>query len=94
MHDGRQRMRRLPEERGQLRFQRERHVVRTVGIMVWAVRNGCRSRLLFIREPITAQRYVQEVLEPILSYIRQGAELQIPFSNKMMPHRKGFFKVS
>jgi hypothetical protein len=56
---------------------------------------GSLSHLLFIRESTTAQQYVQEVLEPVVApYIRQGAELQIPFSNKMMPRRKGFFKVS
>jgi hypothetical protein len=79
------------------RYSRTRacHVVRTVGIMVWAVRYGSLSPLLFIRESTTAQRYVQEVLDPVVApYIRQGAELQTPFSNKMMPRRKGFFKVS
>jgi hypothetical protein len=44
--------------------------------MVWGVIvYGSRSCLLFIRRSMTAQRYVQEVLQPVVvPYIRQGAD--------------------
>jgi hypothetical protein len=76
MNNSRQRVQCLHGERRQLRFQRERHVERTVGIMVWGVIvYGSRSCLLFIRRSMTAQRYVQEVLQPVVvPYIRQGAD--------------------
>jgi hypothetical protein len=72
LHEGRQRVRCFHGARRQLRFQRGHHVARTVGIMVWdAIRYGRRSRLLFTRGSMTAQR---SVLHPVLvPYIRRGA---------------------
>lgn len=72
MHDGRARVRRRRGERREVQFFMERHVHRTVGVMVWgAIAYGSRSPLLFIRGNMTAQRYVQEVVEEhLVPYLR------------------------
>lgn len=72
MHDGRARVRRRRGERRVPQFFVERHVHRTVGIMVWgAIAYGSRSPLVFIRGNMTAQRYIQEIVEPhLLPYLR------------------------
>lgn len=71
-HDGRQRIRRMRGERRRLDLAIERHVHRTLGVMVWgAIAFGSRSRLLFIRGNMTAERYVNDVLQPIVvPYVR------------------------
>jgi hypothetical protein len=62
MHDGRRRVRRR-----NFAFSVERHLARTVGVMVWgAICFGSRSRLVFIQGNLTAIRYVQEVLRPVV----------------------------
>jgi transposase len=67
MHDGRRRVRRLRGERRNFAFSIERPVARTVGVMVWgAICFGSRSRLVFIQGNLTAIRYVQEVLRPVV----------------------------
>lgn len=67
MHDGRRRVRRRRGERHDIGFVVERHVHRTVGVMVWgAIAYGSRSPLLFIRGSMTAARYVNEVLQATL----------------------------
>jgi hypothetical protein len=67
MHDGRRRVRRLRGERRYFAFSVERPVARTVGVMVWgAIYFGSRSRLVFIQGNLTAIRYVQEVLRPVV----------------------------
>jgi hypothetical protein len=72
-HDGQQRVRRLRGERNNLTFAVERHVHHTVAAMVWGA-HGCRSRLLFIRGTMTAQRYINEVLGPLLCLVRSIEE--------------------
>lgn len=73
MHDGRMRVRRRRGERRNVEFSVARHVHQTVGIMVWgAITYGSRSRLVFIRGNMNAQRYVDEVVEPhILPFLQQ-----------------------
>ena len=73
MHDGRQRVRRLRGERRNLAFSVERHVARTVGVMIWgSICIGSRSPLIFIQGSMTAVRYIQEVLEPVaIPYIQR-----------------------
>ncbi|CAH1382776.1 unnamed protein product, partial [Tenebrio molitor] len=45
----------------------ERHVARTVGVMVWgAISYRSRSPLIFIQGSMNARRYVQEVLQLLL----------------------------
>jgi hypothetical protein len=67
MHDGRRRVRRLRGERRNFAFSIERPVARTVDVMVWgAICFGSRSRLVFIQGNLTAIRYVQEVLRPVV----------------------------
>lgn len=72
MHDGRARVRRRRGERRNPQFSVERHVHRTVGVMVWgAIAYGSRSPLVFIRGNMTAQRYIQDVVEThVLPYLR------------------------
>jgi hypothetical protein len=54
-------------ERRNFAFSIERPVARTVGVMVWgAICFGRRSRLVFIQGNLTAIRYVQEVLRPVV----------------------------
>ncbi|CAH1991414.1 unnamed protein product [Acanthoscelides obtectus] len=67
----RQRVRRRRGERRNPQFFVERHVIYTVGLMVWgAIAYGSRSPLIFIRGNMNAQRYIHEVLEPhLLPYL-------------------------
>ncbi|GFX19008.1 transposable element Tcb2 transposase [Trichonephila clavipes] len=45
-------------------FALQRHTAPTVGMMVWgAITNSARSPLIFVRSTITAQRYVQDILQ-------------------------------
>ena len=73
MSDGRRMVRRRRGERRQIDFVVERHVHRTVGVMVWgAIGYGRRSPLIFIRGNMTAARYIDDVLEPgLLPYIEE-----------------------
>lgn len=65
MDDGRMRVRRRHGEHRNVQFSVERHVHRTVGVMVWgAITYGSRSHLALIRGNMNAQRYVDEVVEP------------------------------
>lgn len=67
MHDGRMLVRRRRRERRNPQFAVERHVHRTVGLMVWGcIAYGSRSTLVFIRGSTTSPRYVEEVVEPYL----------------------------
>ncbi|RZC37901.1 DDE 3 domain containing protein [Asbolus verrucosus] len=59
-------------ERRDPQFSVERHVHRTVGVMVWGgIAYRSRSHLIFIRGNMTAQRYIREVVEShVLPYLR------------------------
>ncbi|CAH1378418.1 unnamed protein product, partial [Tenebrio molitor] len=58
---------RLRGERRNFAFSIERPIARIVGVMVWgAICFGSRSRLVFIQGNLTAIRYVQEVLRPVV----------------------------
>lgn len=72
-HDGRRRVRRRRGERREPHFDVERHVHRTVGVMVWgAIAHASRSPLVFIRGNMTALRYLQEIVEPyVLPYLNR-----------------------
>jgi hypothetical protein len=64
---GRRSVRRLRGERRNFAFSIERPVARTVGVMLWgAICFGSRSRLVIIQGNLTAIRYVQEVLRPVV----------------------------
>jgi hypothetical protein len=71
-HDGRQRVRRLRGKQRNPAYSVERHVARTVGVMVRGVIcYGSRSPLIFIQGSMTVRRYIQEVLQPVpVSYIQ------------------------
>jgi hypothetical protein len=76
MHDGRQRVRRLRGERRNSAYSVERHVARTVGVMIWrAICYGSKSPLIFIQGSMNARRYVQEVLECIST---RGTQAWLP----------------
>lgn len=71
-HDGRQSIKRLRGERCRLDLGIECHVHRTFDLMVWgAIAYGSRSHLLIIRDNMTVERYVNNVLRPVVvSYVR------------------------
>lgn len=72
MHDGRARVRRYRGERRNPQFFMERHVNQVVGVMVWgAIAYGSRSPLVFVRGNMTAQCYIEEIVEAhLLPYLR------------------------
>ncbi|EEZ98274.1 Transposable element Tc3 transposase-like Protein [Tribolium castaneum] len=91
MHDGRQRVRRVRGERRNVAFSVERPVARTVGVMIWgAIAYGSRSPLLFIEGSMTAQRYVQEVLEPVAVPYVQTIENASFQQDNATPHSARF----
>lgn len=87
MHDGRQRVRRFRGERRNIAFSVERHVARTVGIMIWgAIAYGSRSPLVMIQGSMTAQRYVDEILEPVVIPFVQTIEDALFQQDNARPH--------
>ena len=86
-HDGRGRVRRRRGERRHLAFAVERHVHRTIGLMVWgAIAFGSKSPLIVIRGTMTAVRYVDVVLRPVvLPYVR-GIEEGVFQQDNARPH--------
>jgi hypothetical protein len=83
MNDGRARVRRRRGERRDPQFDRERHVHHTV---IWgAIAYGSRSPVVFIRDTMTARRYIQEVVKPyVLPYLET---IKNPFFSKITPDR-------
>ena len=71
MFDGRRRVRRRRGESREIDFAVEKHIHRTVVVMVrWAIGYGNRSPLIFIRGNMTAARYIDDFLQPdLLLYI-------------------------
>lgn len=87
MHDGRRRVRRHRGERRDIGFAVERHVHRTVGVMVWgAIAYGSRSPLLFIRGSMTAARYVEDVLQTTLLPYLDGRPHVLFQQDNARPH--------
>ncbi|RZC32058.1 DDE 3 domain containing protein [Asbolus verrucosus] len=87
MHDGRQRVRRLREERRNSAFSVEQHVAHTVGVMVWAaICYGSRSPLVFIQATMTAQQYIQEVLELVVVPYLQDIPNALYQQDNARPH--------
>ncbi|GFV98356.1 transposable element Tcb2 transposase [Trichonephila clavipes] len=57
-------------------FSLQRHTAPTAGVMVWGViAYNTRSPLVFIRDTMTAQRYVHDILQPdVLPLIQRRPE--------------------
>lgn len=86
-HDGRQMVRRLRGERRNPSFSVERHVARTVGVMVWgAICYGSRSPLIFIQGSMTARRYIDVVLDPAAIPYVQGIANAMFQQDNARPH--------
>ncbi|EEZ97640.1 hypothetical protein TcasGA2_TC016088 [Tribolium castaneum] len=84
-------VRRVRGERRNVAFSVERPVARTVGVMIWgAIAYGSRSPLVFIEGSMTAQRYVQEVLEPVAVPYVQTIENASFQQDNATPHSARF----
>lgn len=54
-----------------MQFAMKKHVLRTVGVMVWgAISYGSRSPLVFVRGNMAAVRYIKNIIRPSLLYSR------------------------
>lgn len=85
--DGRVRVWRLPGQRLNPAFFVERHTSPTAGVMVWgAIAYDSRSPLVVIRGTITAQRYVQDILQPHVLPLMAGLPGAIFQQDNARPH--------
>ena len=85
--DGRIRIRRRPEERLHPDCIVERHVGRTPGIMIWgAISYNSRSPLVVVQGSLTAQNYINTILNPIAVPFLQANHGSIFQHDNARPH--------
>ena len=87
-HDGRIKIYRQPKTRYAKRNQLQLHCWKIGGIMFWAVISyNYRTNLVFAEGPITAQRYIDEVLIPeVVPFLQCYPEVWIFQQDKASPH--------
>lgn len=86
-HDGRVRVRRRVGERLNPAYNVERHTAPTPGVMVWAaITYDTRTPLVIMRTTLTAQRYVQDILQPHVLPLMAGLSTAIFQQDNARPH--------
>ena len=87
-HDGRIKIYRQPKTRYAKRNQLQFDCLKIGGITVWAgISYNYQSNLVFIEGPITAQRYIDEVLVPeVVPFLHSYPEVWIIQQENASPH--------